>query len=104
MGLSGWWVVITSITYTTIATAKTSSTTTTTTTTTLDINITSIITFNTTTTTSTNNTINSNKISTKIEQIQQTNICYFMFFSRPLPKAGRELQTELNTMMKNEDP
>ena len=22
-----------------------------------------------------------------------------MFFSRPLPKAGRELQTELNTMM-----
>ena len=24
-----------------------------------------------------------------------------MFFSRPLPKAGRELQTELNTIMNN---
>ena len=28
-----------------------------------------------------------------------------LFFSRPLPKAGRELQTELNTrMMKNDGP
>ena len=26
-----------------------------------------------------------------------------IFFSRPLPKAGRELQTELNTMMKKND-
>ena len=27
---------------------------------------------------------------------------YLEFFSRPLPKAGRELQTELNTIMKND--
>ena len=26
-----------------------------------------------------------------------------LFFSRPLPKAGRELQTELNTIMKKND-